>query len=60
MLNGDVESSRYDIGTTSIRLVRVWNIIQIVFSSPLEAGYLYGELAERYKRAEEKLKGERG
>lgn len=59
MLKGDVESGRYDIGTTSIRLVRVGNIIQIVFSSPLEAGYLYRELAERYKRAEEKLKRER-
>ncbi len=56
-LNREVESSRYDIGTTSIRLVRVGNVIQILFSSSLEAEYLYAELAERYKRAEEKLKG---
>lgn len=60
VLDGEVESSQYDIGTTSIRLVRVGSIIQILFGSPREAGYLYRELAERYKRAEEKLKGERG
>lgn len=58
MLNGDVESSRFDIGTTSIRLVKVGNVIQILFSSPLEARYLYKELAEKYKRAEERLKGD--
>ena len=59
VVNGEVESSQYDIGSTSIRLVRVGSVIQILFSSPLEAGYLYRELAERYKRAEEKVKGER-
>jgi len=53
----DVEASRYDIGTTSIRLVRAGNVVQILFSSPLEAKYLYRELAERYKQAEDRLKG---
>ena len=53
----DVEASHYDIGTTSIRLVRVGNVIQILFSSSLEAKYLYTELAEKYKRAEDQLKG---
>ena len=52
----DVEASHYDIGTTSIRLIRVGNVIQILFSSPLEAKYLYNELEERYKRAEDRLK----
>jgi len=56
-MSSDIESNQYDIGTTSIRLVRVGNVIQILFSSPLEAKYLYKELAERYKRAEDKLKG---
>lgn len=41
----DVEASHYDVGTTSIRLIRVGNVIQILFSSPLEAKYLYNELA---------------
>lgn len=57
MSNNDVQASRYDIGTTSIKLVRVGNVIQIIFSSPLEAKYLYKELGEKYKRAEDKLKG---
>lgn len=56
-MSNDIESSQYDIGTTSIRLVRVGNVIQILFSSSLEAKYLYKELAERYKRSEDKLKG---
>ena len=55
MLSKDVEASQYDIGTTSIRLVRAGNVIQILFSSSLEAKYLYKELAERYKRAQDKL-----
>jgi hypothetical protein len=55
-MSNDVEASQYDIGTTHVRLVRVGNVIQILFSSPLEAGYLYKELAARYKRAEDRLK----
>jgi hypothetical protein len=55
-LADDVEGSRFDIGTTSIRLVRVGNTIQILFSNPLEAKILYKELAERYKRDEGRLK----
>ena len=57
-MSGDIESSQFDIRTTSIRLVRVGNVIQILFSSSLEAKYLYKELAERYKQAERRLKGE--
>ncbi|MGH9993179.1 MAG: hypothetical protein ACREBU_07015 [Nitrososphaera sp.] len=56
-MSDDVEASQFDIGTTSIRLVRVGNVIQILFSSPIEAKFLYRELAERYKRAEDRLKG---
>ena len=52
----DVESNRYDIGTTSMTLIRAGNVIQLKFSSPLEAKYLYNELAQRYKRAEDRLK----
>jgi hypothetical protein len=43
----DVESSRFDIGTTSIKLMRVGNVLQILFGSPLEAEYLTG-LAQRH------------
>ena len=60
MLSRDVESNQFDIGTTSIRLVRVGNVIQILFSSPFEAKFLFKELAERYKRDETRLRGESG
>ena len=53
----DVEADSFDIGTTSIRLVRVGSVIQIVFSRQLEARFLYRELAERHKGAERRLKG---
>jgi hypothetical protein len=56
-LSNDVEGNRYDIGTASIRLVRAGNLVQVLFSNRLEAKYLYRELAERYKRAEERLRG---
>jgi len=57
-LSDDVEGSRFDVGTTSIRLVRVGNVIQILFSSPLEAKFLYKELFERYKREQVRMKGD--
>lgn len=56
-MRDDVEAKQFDIGTTSIRLVRVGNVIQILFSSSLEAKFLYKELSEKYKRAEDRLKG---
>lgn len=58
-MSDDVEGSQFDIGTTSIRLVRVGNVVQILFSSSLEAKLLFNELFEKYKRAEESLKGGR-
>jgi hypothetical protein len=56
-LTSDVEGSQFDIGTTSIRPVRVGNVVQILFSSSLESKLLYNELFEKYKRAEDVLKG---
>jgi hypothetical protein len=56
-MSEDVEANQYDIGTTSIRLVRVGNVIQIVFSNSIEAKYLYKELAEGYKEAQDRLRG---
>ena len=57
MLSDGVEGSQSDIGTTSIRLVRVGNVVQILFSSSLEAKLLYGESFGKYKRAEGRMKG---
>ena len=57
MSNDDVDARRFDIGTTSIRLVHVGNVVQILFRSSLEAKFLFRGLAEKHKRAEAKLKG---
>lgn len=56
-MSNDIESREYDIGTTSIRLARVGNLIHILFSNKLEAKFHYLELAEKFKRAEEQYKG---
>jgi hypothetical protein len=56
-MSDDVESNQYDIGTTSIRLSRVGNLIHILFSNKFEARILYQELVEKYKRAEEQYRG---
>lgn len=55
-MGSDAEANQFDVGTTSIRLVRVGKVIQIIFSSPPEARFLYKELAERYKQAERRLR----
>ncbi len=56
-MSRDIEGGQFDIGTTSIRLVRVGNVVQILFSASLEAKLLYDDLTEKHKRAEESLKG---
>ena len=55
-MSSDVEGGQFDIGTTSIRLVRVGNVVQILFSSSLEAKLLYDKLFEKHKRGEESFK----
>ena len=52
----DVEGGSFDIGTSSIRIIRVGNLVQIVYSNPLEAKFLYEELFQRYKREQEGLR----
>ena len=54
-LSGDVEGTTFDIGTTSVRLVRAGNVVQVLFSNPMEARFLYKQLFERYKREQESL-----
>jgi hypothetical protein len=57
-MSEDVEASEYDLGTTPVRLVRVGNVVQILFSNELEAGFFYSETATRFKRAEREFKEE--
>jgi hypothetical protein len=52
----DIEASEYDIGTTSVRLIRAGNLVQVFFSNNLEAKFYYAETATRFKRTEREFK----
>jgi hypothetical protein len=51
--SSDVDASEYDLGTTSVRLILVGNIVQAVFSNKLEARFFYDDVATKFKRAED-------
>jgi hypothetical protein len=55
MASSDFEANAYDIGTTSVKLLRVGNVIQLIFSNKLDARLYYAEAASRFKRAEDEL-----
>ena len=55
-LSTETDAGQYDTGTSSVRVVRVGNVIQIVFSNPLEAKFLYDEIAEKYRQAEKTIR----
>ncbi|MHB1868920.1 MAG: hypothetical protein ACYCPP_08240 [Nitrososphaerales archaeon] len=56
-MSSDVEASEFDLGTTSVRLVRVGNVVQVLFSNKLESKMYYDETATRFKRAEREFRG---
>lgn len=51
----DFESSEYDLGTTSVELIRAGNVVQGVLGKKLNAAFYYAETAVRFKKTEEKL-----
>jgi len=55
MASSEFEASAYDIGTTSVRLVRAGNVIQLIFNNKLDARLYYAEAASRFKRLEDEL-----
>jgi hypothetical protein len=57
MTSSDFEASEYDLGVTSVRLIRVGNVVEIVFSKKLAAEFYYAEAATRFKKEEEEFKG---
>lgn len=56
-MSDDVEANEYDVGTTSIRLIRVGNLIQLLFSNPYAAKFLHKELVEKYKLDQDQFRG---
>jgi len=53
----DVEASDYDLRTTSVRLVRVGNVVQVLFSNKLEAKFYYSEAAATFKKYQREFRG---
>ncbi len=54
-MRSDFESSVYDLGATSVRLVRVANVVQIIFSKRQAAEFYYSEASARFKSQAEDL-----
>ena len=57
--SSDFELSTYNLGTTSVRLIRAVNIIQIVFSNRTDAKVVYAELASKFMSDEKKFRSGR-
>jgi hypothetical protein len=55
LTSSDFEANADDIGTTSVKLLRVGNVIQLIFSNKLDARLYYAEAASRFKGAEDEL-----
>jgi hypothetical protein len=56
MASSDFEASEYDLGTTSVRLIRAGNVVQAIFSNRMDARVVYADLASRFKRESERLR----
>jgi len=54
--SSDVDASDYDLGTTSVRLILVGNMVQATFSSKLEARFFYDDVASTLKREKARFK----
>ena len=56
MASSDFEASEYGLGVTSVRLIRVCNVIQLVFSKKVAAQIYYAAASTRFKKDEENWK----
>lgn len=54
--SADFEASEYDLGTTSIRLVRVGRIIQLVCSNKHDSKIIYAELSSKFMKDQDELR----
>lgn len=56
----DIEARDYDLGTTSVRLVKLGSMIQLLHSNMRDAAFLFAELSPRFKRIQDVLDKRRG
>ncbi len=52
----DVESRDYDLGTTSVRMIRAGNLVQFLFSNKLDAKIFFADASSTFKKAEDDFK----
>jgi hypothetical protein len=48
----DMETNQYATGTTSLTLIRVGELVEILFSNKSKAKLFYKELAEKFKQTD--------
>jgi len=56
--SSDFESAEYTLGTTSVRMIRVGNVVQAIFSNKLEARLFFAEASSKFKRAEDDFRSD--
>lgn len=54
--SSDVDASDFDLGTTSVRLVWVGNIVQAIFSNKVDAKLFYEDVKSTFKSEQDRLK----
>ena len=56
VLPSDIEAREFDLGVTSVRLIRVGNVVQLVFSRKLAAELYFAEASTRFKKEEDEFR----
>ena len=54
--SSDIDASDFDLGTTSVRLIRVGNVVQAIFSNKLDAKLFYDDVESTFKSERDRLK----
>lgn len=55
-MSTDFEAKEFDVGVTSVRIVRVGNVVQLFFSNKIVSKFFFDEIATRFKRDEAAFK----
>jgi len=54
--SSDIDASDFDLGTTSVRLIRVGNVVQAIFSNKLDAKLFYDDVESTFKSEQDRLR----
>lgn len=56
--DNDVDARTFDIGVSSVRMLRAGSMIQVLFSNGRTAGFFYAEWVKLFEKMEMGLKGQ--